>query len=217
MIMESRYISIDIETTGLNPKCDQVLELAAIIDDWKSPVEQLPAFHCYVKHDVYHGDAYAINLNARIFKILADPQSVKPQRVVHSLANPTDQTLTIALQGVTRINFILKPEEVAGYFVEWLRENRINKFTAAGKNFGIFDYQFLKELPNSSILTSRMHHRSIDPAILFWDPTIDGSKLPNLDECLKRAGVKIADTEMVIPKQPLGIRKRGQRLRSKKI
>ena len=44
------YVSIDIETTGLDPETCQILEIGAVFDNWTLPIRDLPTFHCYVVH-----------------------------------------------------------------------------------------------------------------------------------------------------------------------
>jgi len=46
--MNTKYVSLDIETTGLNPENCQVLEIGAVIDDGTTPIEDCPTFQCYV-------------------------------------------------------------------------------------------------------------------------------------------------------------------------
>lgn len=159
---EARYISIDIETTGLDPETCQILEIGAVIDDWVFPIKKLPTFHCYVQHPEYHGEPYALALNHKILKILAKCDC----------------------------NCILQPFEVFERFNKWLQSNCFqDRITIAGKNFGSFDLQFLKRLSSFQLITDYFCHRYIDPAMLYWEPNIDGSTLPNLKKCLARAGM----------------------------
>ena len=46
------YVSIDIETSGLNPKKDQILSFAAIIEDTSKALsfEDCPKFYATVIH-----------------------------------------------------------------------------------------------------------------------------------------------------------------------
>ncbi len=67
-----KYLSIDIETTGLDPeKCD-ILEVAAIIEDTekKLPREECPTFHCYIDREYYNCDPFTCEMNFKIFKEL---------------------------------------------------------------------------------------------------------------------------------------------------
>jgi hypothetical protein len=51
-----RYLSIDIETTGLDPETCQVIEFSAVIDTIRpdaGPVDELPSFHAYLVRDSY--------------------------------------------------------------------------------------------------------------------------------------------------------------------
>jgi DNA polymerase III epsilon subunit-like protein len=165
------YVSIDLETTGLNPDYCQILEFGAVIDDWHSPVEELPRFQRYIRpHDevdgqpYIYGQPYALALNAEIIRKLAsnDP----------------------AMDAIT-----CSEEELGMHFAGWLQQHNINpqKVTAAGKNFGSFDLQFLLNVHD---FNQHVHfrHRAIDPAVLYWCPDID-DKLPDTKTCLERAGL----------------------------
>ena len=68
-----KYVSIDIETTGLDPNVNDIVELGAVIDDLSKhePLESLPTFHCYVVKDTYATDAYCAFLHQAIFDRIA--------------------------------------------------------------------------------------------------------------------------------------------------
>jgi hypothetical protein len=98
----------------------------------------------------------------------------------------------------------LTEEEVRPTLMKWLRENGFGarkdatgpltpvKFTAAGKNFAAFDLQFLNnkfDLTGPRANQMKIHHRVIDPAMLYFDPTTD-TELPNLQTCMDRAGIE---------------------------
>lgn len=57
----SRFVSIDLETTGFDEKQCQIVEVGAVIDDWLSPLREPPEFHCYVKREIYKGQPYALS------------------------------------------------------------------------------------------------------------------------------------------------------------
>lgn len=160
------YVSLDIETTGLDPDLDQILEIGAVIDDLKRPVKDLAEFHCYVMHERVFGSAYALSMHPKILRRIATKESGYRY---------------------------LKPEEIVGAFLDWLLEQGVNPkkhhLTMAGKNFASFDRQFLKQLRNWDIQIP-MRHRSIDPGNLFWLPHIDGVDLPSTATCMKRAGIE---------------------------
>ena len=44
------YVSIDIETTGLDPESCQMLEIGAVWDDWTKPIDELPSYRRLVVH-----------------------------------------------------------------------------------------------------------------------------------------------------------------------
>lgn len=167
-INQAPYVSIDLETTGLDPDVCQILEFGAVIDDWHTPIENLPQFHYYVlprrrvRGQMYlTGSPFALALNAKILKIIDS----------------------------THFETEARPEKNLGArFADWLAQHKVDPLhvTAAGKNFASFDLQFLNSVAHFSKYVN-FKHRTIDPALFYWRPDID-SCLPNTAECLKRAG-----------------------------
>ena len=132
-----KYVSIDIETTGLDPDCDLVLELAAVVDDLMDPtvpVDELPALGVVVRHERIHGDPRALAMNARLLEIIAHEGGTSEDEVMPLLAK------FLGLNGVAKV---------------W----------AAGKNFGAFDLQFLARMPGHELV--KFGHRHLDPALSF--------------------------------------------------
>lgn len=158
------YVSIDTETTGLDPETDQILEIGAIIENTKTklPREKCPTFHCYIKHDKIVGNLYALTLNYNILK--------------HILELSKDN----------RDEKVLADWNVTSKFGIFLHDNGIEKAVVAGKNFGTFDLHFLNKLPTFKKNIS-FNHRFLDPSSLFVDFNNDFT-LPNLEQCKKRAG-----------------------------
>lgn len=180
-----RYLSIDLETTGLNPdRCD-IIEIGAVLDDLSvlKPIDQLPTFHCYVlpypiltsslhplKNGTYKGEPYALSMHPKIFRRIATQE-----------------------EGFT----YLEPSQVAGFFAEWLRkEHGEVTVNAAGKNFAMFDDRFLKNLPawEEEI---KIRHRVIDPGN-FWFNPLEDDQMPNTATCLERAGIEPTDSHTAL-------------------
>ena len=173
-----KYVSIDIETTGLDPENCQVLQIGAVIEDTQNvlPLDKLPKFECIVEHSEYKGSPYALWLNSNLLKTLGELENIKK-----------DVRLDYR-----RANNIIPVGTVASAFSMWLMANGFEAkdsgsitINAAGKNFATFDKNFLVKLPH---WTSKiqMRQRIIDPAIMFVDWKEDFS-LPNLNTCIERA------------------------------
>ena len=160
-----KYVSIDIETLGLNPdKCDTI-EIGAVIDDLSGnqSVWELPAFHCYVTRDdnMYSGDAFAMSMHSTILKRIAKREEGYSY-VPHDMVDKV--------------------------FADWLDENGIEgKIVVAGKNFAGFDLRFLRRLGFGEKV--KMDHRNLDPGSMFFDPSKD-TVPPSLGECLRRSGIE---------------------------
>lgn len=169
------YVSIDTETTGLNPITCQVLEIGAVIDDWVSPIEQLPVLRIIVKLDEIKGNPYALSMHPELLRNIA---LIAPGQIDLS-GDPTDPVRAMTLPG-----------HVTKRFNEWLARNGIDTtkgFQPAGKNFASFDKPFLEENIPRWKADVKIKHRTIDPGNLFWRP--GDEFLPDTKECYKRAGV----------------------------
>ena len=156
------YVSIDIETLGLNPETCDVIEFGAIVDDMKSPISELPRYHVYLTKpkDLYCGEPFAMSMHPKILRRIADR--------------------------TPGYNYI--PHDMLGSnFSEWLEQYPVpDKLTVAGKNFMSFDMRFLRRLPYFETWV-KISHRHIDPCMLYALP--DDIELPNTKTCLERAGI----------------------------
>jgi len=169
-----KYVSIDIETTGLNTEQCDIIEFGAVLEDtntWTGTVEELPIFHTYILPfygRTYRGEPYALSMHSEILCRIATQEPGEDGYMY------------------------LEPNELGSVFSDWLYEIGLigqdrDPITVAGKNFASFDLQFLNKLPDFSP-PIRFNHRYIDPAMLYWDPLAD-SRMPNMETCLERAGI----------------------------
>jgi hypothetical protein len=162
------YFSIDIETTGLDENTCQIIELAAVYDDGSDkPVEQLEFFRRAVRHDVYHGEAYALSMHAALFKELADENAV--------------------VCCASELAFLLRRWM---HHVEPRRGPRPLQFqpapyNVAGKNFAGFDLRFLRKLPEWEKIP--INHRYLDIGSALWRP--GDAEVPGTSECMRRLGI----------------------------
>ncbi len=200
-----KYISIDLETTGLDPENCQILTIGAVIEDTNDikPLADLPTFHGVVLPNRIEGEPYAINLNRDLIQTIVQYQTARDQDEKNDIVHMTGMQF-------------YKKEEIVEAFYYWLAENGFvewndpssggyakmengkmlpmitNKtkpvhITAAGKNFATFDLKFLERLPRWKQLI-RVRQRVMDPSVLFIDWENDES-LPGLSLCKERAGL----------------------------
>ena len=203
-----KYISIDIETTGLEPEKNKVISVAAIIEDTenKLPFDQCPKFNVAILQNELIGSARAITINKQLISEIADYQDadIETRKLIDS---------------ESEYKFV-REDDIAKEFYWWLGENgfdfggfgggdfggghsiivegkhkpAINGNTkpitinVAGKNFATFDMLFLKQLPWWQRLI-KIRQRVLDPAILVVDWKNDTS-LPNLKQCKERTGIE---------------------------
>ena len=162
-----RYVSLDLETSGPDPRRHQVLELAAVIEDSRRPLPlaALPAFRRVVRHPEYVGTAGALALNARLLQELAQKEP-NPE-----LCAPDE----------------LLPQLRAFLLAHGFRPNPKDcvSVTLAGKNVASYDLGFLKELPGWGALV-RADPAMLDPAAFYLNWHKD-SRLPSMSICKARA------------------------------
>jgi oligoribonuclease (3'-5' exoribonuclease) len=163
-----RYVSIDIETTGCDPKRHQIIEFAAVIEDTEKDVliEELPHFHKYVKHKDALWDTDTLLFHHKHNNLV---------RILNGGLEYEENSVDPYMLGPRFSDFLL----LAGF-------DESKSITAAGKNFATFDLRFLEELPNWNECIS-IRDRVLDPAILFMQPTDEAP--PNIKTCMKRANL----------------------------
>jgi hypothetical protein len=187
------YVSIDIETSGLDHTKHSVLSIGAIIEDTekKLPFLECPRFNAIVLQNEIVGSPRAIAMNKEIISLTGD------------YLEGTDEVREL-LNSKSGYQFLEK-EDVAKAFYSFLWSNGFSTTTpplepvidgrtksitinVAGKNFGTFDKLFLQELPWWQKLI-RTRQRVLDPAILCVDWKNDTS-LPSLTQCKEKLGIE---------------------------
>lgn len=149
------YISIDLETTGLDERRCQILEFAAVLWANDEPIVDQPTFHSIVRPKVeIVGEPYALTMNGIIIDYILDPDGFDPNGF--QIHNPRWSKPPLSINKVLR------------QFREWVLTHfegtSIQRFHPIGSNFSGFDLQFLKRLPTwCDDLTS---HRCINTTFL---------------------------------------------------
>lgn len=193
-----KYLSIDIETSGLNPDTADILEIGGVLDDLSNPqpLEELPYLRIVVVKDRYVTDAFCAGLHHDLWREIqaVDKTRVKEEgryygvwhkesKEIVEFEDIQKKCIAIAPEPLTLYS---SPEFVTDCIVDFLAENNVEeKITAAGKNFGSFDLQFLKKLEGAENLPFK--HRTFDPGSLYFQ--LGDTEIPRLDKCLERAGL----------------------------
>lgn len=199
-----KYLSIDIETTGLSSENHQILSIGVVVEDTtkKLPLAEIPKFHCAIVDEEIRGSLFALNLNKELINTI-------------NLWNISNSDTRSDIEDKTGMIFC-KKEEVCEHLFRFLYRNGIldssvynsemnkmvtmyendmypaitrvtkpSQLNVAGKNFATFDKLFLEQLPRWKQLF-KVRQRIIDPTVLFikWN---EDEQLPNLTTCKERA------------------------------
>lgn len=202
-----KYVSIDIETTGIDTENDQILSIGLVIEDTKKklPIDELPKLHIAILRERITGRLFSLNMNKQLIENIVN----------YDTAKTSDEKSKISKETQT---VYLKEEEVCPEIFRFLWDNGIRYdgweksivgglnhyvgdkaypvlnssikvvyLNVAGKNFGTFDKPFLERLPRWKQLF-KFRNRILDPTITFVDWEND-EELPGLSECKVRAGL----------------------------
>jgi hypothetical protein len=189
------YVSIDIETSGLDHEKNCVLSIGAIIEDTqkKLPYEECPKFNAVILQREIVGSPRALTMNKGLIAMIGE------------YLEGNDET-RFNMDTILNYSFYEK-EDVVKKFYEFLWVNGYGEavpnqllvtskidsnskpitLNVAGKNFGTFDKLFLQQLPWWQKLI-RTRQRVLDPAILCVDWYKDNS-LPSLTTCKERTNI----------------------------
>ncbi len=177
-----KYISLDIETTGLDKNRCDILQVAVVIDDLSSPLEELPRFVAFVKHENLRFEPYALGMHIKsglMARYLADREKASLDATFAKLLHFLDRHYPLA---TSKDKYILAGKNLAGFdlpFIAtanagWSTRPYLGGIDDAGTN----THQFL----------ARHSHRIIDPGTSFTDFFSD-STVADLKTCKERAGI----------------------------
>jgi len=192
-----KYLSIDVETTGLDPNTSQLLEVGLVVADSNIPFVQTKdnSLRIVLLREEIKGNIFALNMNQKLLAtILAKNAELKEKNKDETKdfgMNETTEfvsTYYISLDALDKIN---EPLDVYITFLlnKFFVKNGLDtgKITVAGKNFASFDKRFLEPYESfKTMILDRMHHRVLDVGSMFVEYTDEC--IPDLKTCLKRAG-----------------------------
>jgi hypothetical protein len=169
------YLSVDLETTGLEGPLDQIVEFGAVLETFDRPVDQLPVFHTYIDNGRLTGNAYALSMHPTILRRIATKEKgysyLKPDEVGPALKEFLAATgfWVSPIQEGTKTVPVPKP-----------------KITPAGKNFGAFDLDFIRHQLPTLFDSVSFHYRILDTGNLYFDVRCDKC-IPDTKVCIERA------------------------------
>ena len=157
-----RLISVDIETTGLDHNRCEILSIGAVVINLDTRQKE-DTFYGIINHRNFYAEPYALMLNADLIAKIADGGYEEENG-----------------DGSTYIKD--SKESVLRKFLEWLYP--FKQYCVVGKNFGTFDLKFFEKAYGKNPFNRRI----VDVGSIYFDLNVD-SKVPNLPECLDKAGM----------------------------
>lgn len=189
-----KYVSIDIETTGINRDFCDMIEFGAIIEDTNNQLsyERAPKFQRFLnppRPEGYQGELYALNMHC-------DSGIIKEMNRLSMIQGKILKGQDVTSDEHNDAMKLISPRKLLHEFTLFLIEHgyenvgkqqpkvNLGAVTVAGKCFFAFDWDFIEPL-----FGARICRRAIDPAGWYWNPAED-DRLPSTVQCLERAGME---------------------------
>jgi oligoribonuclease len=210
-----KYVSIDIETTGIDRERCEILSIGAVIEDTASDarMDQLPKFHAAIRRkdrQGFYGEPVALNMNRDLIEAIVKYDKSKTSEQKQYVEDDYGMRFLDENEIVIEFYYWLYVNGVVETDPQNIFEKHVTRhplygmvpaigshppkavINVAGKNFATFDKVFLEKLPRWKQLIE-IRNRILDPAILFVDWKEDKA-LPGLDLCKERANIEGAVT-----------------------
>lgn len=178
------YLSLDIETTGLDTEKSHVLQIGWVIDDGFSPRDQLKRGSVIIKEsEIKYGEFFALGMNGWLFQEM-------------SKKNPKYPVKTLGLAFSDLLDAIEQTSELAEAFDKAEGESKpSSKIQLAGKNVSNFDWPIICNnasrlfgtVDGPNHLKRLVDHRFIDVGAVFFEVF---GKNPGFDKINKLIGWK---------------------------
>jgi oligoribonuclease len=169
-----KFLAIDLETTGLQPDQDQILQIGAVLFDFVTPENDLPRWETVIAHERITGHPFALAMNAGLIAQIANRQKY-PE---------------VNFSKDCRIAYFGLAEFMAEHGFSAKSDGKLH-IVVAGKNAAGFEMPFVNAPQNDGQIwraTFQAKHRVFDPGSLYFQHGDAGP--PDLKTCLARAGIE---------------------------
>lgn len=167
--MSRGYVSVDIETTGIDDK-SHILQISAVYDDLKSPIRELKTIDLPIKYDIMtHCEPYAMGMNSKLLEKMMNKDFVthtQDQAMEHFM-----KFLYAVVEASGQKNIIFAGKNVASFDIP-----KLNTFMSKS------DYK-LKEFKRLT------HYKTLDVGSLYYDVFKDNVSLSEINKLTNRAAV----------------------------
>ena len=172
--MSRPYVSIDIETTGIDER-SHILQISAVFDDLHTSVTELPTLDLPIKWEsISYSEPYALGMNAGLLTKMMDKnfETYEPKNASSSL-----------------LHFLKECQKLSGVD----ERGKPRKIILAGKNVASFDIpkirSFLYSNSDKEEFDSLIHYKTLDVGSLYYDVFGDNVSLSKINELTGRKAV----------------------------
>ena len=139
-----KFMSVDLETTGLKAGIHSIIEFGAVYSDFGNTFEP-KSFYGWVYPEGMIWSQYCLNMHSKWIETV----------------NRRVREKTLHQYPIIYLGF----DALVEAFKDWFATLKIDgKITAAGKNFANFDLKFLE----AQLFPQLFRHRILDPGVFYW-------------------------------------------------
>jgi len=183
-----KFLSIDVETTGLDPDKDLLLEFAAVEFDTKLDPAQGKAFRALVVPP----STGPISSPLHVLAMHSVTGLWQELATADTELRKTDDTPITGLSAAGTTTVACRYQALLLSFKQWLKDNHIDhsgRLNIGGKNV-MFDMSFMERCGSPGEWEKMVRYRTLDPGILYLDLKND-DRVPGMETCIKRYGAKM--------------------------
>jgi hypothetical protein len=204
----TKYLSVDTETSGLDPDKSELLEVGIVVFDTEDSELVLTSYNSlrivFVKEQI-QGNIFAINMNINLLNEILTMSKEFDKLDTGTIIEKVSDSLTTWYVDIRRVrlldtmflsNYLDEDNQVIGdltyKLTAWLSAAKVKgKLNVAGKNFAMFDKAFLEKFSCfRKVILRKMSHKVLDIGSMYVSK--EDKCLPSLDECLQKAGINEA-------------------------
>ena len=167
------YISIDIETTGIDDR-SEILQISAVVDDGNS-LDKLTTIDLPIKHEfIEYSEPYAIGMNAKLFEKMMDRdfKTYSPLSAIQALCGLMEHVQNTYLdENGKEQKIMFAGKNVASFDIPKIR-NFIKKHSGT---FGYLEY-----------FDKMCHYKTLDVGSLYFDVFGDNVSLTKINKLTER-------------------------------
>lgn len=207
------YISLDLESTGLDVEKVDIIELGAVLDDGISPIDKLRKISMVIDLKKFNNaEVYALNMNKDILQEIVDGKGKDTEDVflefAHMLECAVDLCVKYDLEHTNKYDYLFtsKNDGDPAEIVKKKTKVEIAGKNAAGFDIPLFKNFFKRNYPDTKFFYSILkliHYKTLDPGPMYFPDFGYNPSLAEINKITGRGVIEQGDGRMDVSHRAL--------------